>query len=200
MSVVVRFAPSPTGYIHIGNLRTALFNWLLRCKIGGEFILRFDDTDLVRSKTEYAEAILEDLRWVGIEPDRIEYQSKRTERYNQVAQDLKDSGKLYACYEASDELDRKRKRLRARGLPPVYDRTGYKLSEDERKSLEESGRKPHWRFLLPNFETEPLQTSRVDVEWNDLCREHQTVDLASLSDPVFDKRRCNLPLHLTFNY
>ena len=113
MSVVVRFAPSPTGYIHIGNLRTALFNWLLRCKMGGEFILRFDDTDVVRSKTEYAEAILEDLRWVGIEPDRIEYQSKRTERYNQVAQDLKDSGKLYACYEASDELDRKRKRLRA---------------------------------------------------------------------------------------
>ena len=152
--------------------------------MGGEFILRFDDTDVVRSKTEYAEAILEDLRWVGIEPDRIEYQSKRTERYNQVAQDLKDSGKLYACYEASDELDRKRKRLRARGLPPVYDRTGYKLSEDERKSLEESGRKPHWRFLLPNFETDPLQTSRVDEEWNDLCREHQTVDLASLSDPV----------------
>ena len=184
MSVVVRFAPSPTGYIHIGNLRTALFNWLLRCKMGGEFILRFDDTDVARSKTEYAEAILEDLAWVGIEPDRIEYQSKRSTRYDQIAQELKDKGLLYGCYEASDELDRKRKRLRARGLPPVYDRAGYQLSEDDKKSLEESGRKAHWRFLLPNFETDPLQINRVDVEWNDLCREHQVVDLASLSDPV----------------
>ena len=184
MSVVVRFAPSPTGYIHIGNLRTALFNWLLRCKARGEFILRFDDTDVVRSKSEYADAILEDLAWVGIKPDRIEYQSKRSERYDRVAQELKDKGLLYGCYEASDELDRKRKRLRARGQPPVYDRTGFQLRDEDRKSLEESGRKPHWRFLLPNFESDPLQTSRVDVKWEDLCREHQAVDLASLSDPV----------------
>ncbi|MCG6859295.1 MAG: glutamate--tRNA ligase [Salaquimonas sp.] len=184
MSLTVRFAPSPTGNIHIGNARTALINWLYAKRQGGQFILRFDDTDRERSKEEYAQGIARDLAWLGIEPDRVERQSARMAEYGAVTEKLKADGLLYACYEAPDELDRKRKRQAGRGLPPVYDRAGLKLSDDERKELEAKGRKPHWRFLLPNFESDAFAPQRTEVRWDDLVRGPQTIDLASMSDPV----------------
>ncbi|PLX39200.1 MAG: glutamate--tRNA ligase [Hyphomicrobiales bacterium] len=184
MSATVRFAPSPTGYIHIGNARTALFNDLLAKKTGGQFILRFDDTDTERSRTEYADAIAEDLGWLGIVPDRVERQSARIESYDAVAEDLKSRGLLYPCYETADELERRRRLQRARGLPPVYDRAALLLSDEERAAFEAEGRKPHWRFLLPNFDSDPKAIRRTDVTWTDLCRGEQSVDIGSLSDPV----------------
>ncbi|MFN3132299.1 glutamate--tRNA ligase [Roseibium sp.] len=184
MTVTVRFAPSPTGHIHIGNSRPALYNWLYAKKMGGRFILRFDDTDLERSKKEYAESIETDLRWLGISPDVIERQSDRVAAYEAAAEKLKIAGLLYPCYETPDELERRRSRQRALGRPPVYDRAGLKQTEEERAAFEAEGRKPHWRFVLPNHDGDPFQTKRTEVTWNDLCRGDQTVDLASMSDPV----------------
>ncbi|WP_420410941.1 glutamate--tRNA ligase [Roseibium sp.] len=184
MTVTVRFAPSPTGHIHIGNSRPALYNWLFAKKMGGRFILRFDDTDLERSRQEYADSIEVDLRWLGIDPDVIERQSARVESYDAAAQKLKDAGLLYPCYETPDELERRRSRQRALGRPPVYDRAGLKQTKEERAAYEAEGRKAHWRFVLPNHDGEPFQTKRTDVTWTDLCRGDQTVDLASMSDPV----------------
>ncbi len=184
MTVTVRFAPSPTGYIHIGNTRTALANWLYAQKNGGKFILRYDDTDVERSKDEYARAIAVDLEWLGVKPDRVEYQSKRFEIYAQAVEKLKKAGLLYACYENADELERRRKLRLARRLPPVYGREALKLTEAEKAAFEAEGRKPHWRFLLPNYESDPFATKRTEVHWDDLVRGAQTVDLASMSDPV----------------
>ncbi len=181
----VRFAPSPTGKIHIGNARTALLNWLYAKKRGGSFILRFDDTDQERSKQEYADAISADLDWMGIKPDQVVRQSERFPLYDEARDRLIKAGLLYPCYETPDELERQRKRRLGRGLPPVYDRSALKLSDDDRQKLEEEeGRKPHWRFLLKNFEKTPFETQRTEVFWQDLIRGHQVVDLASLSDPV----------------
>jgi len=184
MTVTVRFAPSPTGHIHIGNIRPALYNWLFAKKMGGRFILRFDDTDLVRSKQEYADSIEIDLHWLGIEPDLKERQSDRIANYDAAAQKLKDAGLLYPCYETPDELERRRSRQRALGRPPVYDRAGLKQTAEERAAFEAEGRKPHWRFVLPNHDGNPFETRRTDVAWSDLCRGDQTIDLASMSDPV----------------
>ncbi|NRG18615.1 glutamate--tRNA ligase [Rhizobiales bacterium] len=184
MSVIVRFAPSPTGYLHIGNARPALINWLFALKHGGEFVLRYDDTDRERSRAEYAEAIAEDLGWLGIHPHRVERQSERISVYDAAAEKLKAQGLIYPCYEMPDELERRRRRARALGRPPVYDRAGLRLTDEERGKLEAQGRKPHWRFLLPNFSDDPFTTERTEVHWDDLCRGPQTVDLASLSDPV----------------
>ena len=174
MADIVRFAPSPTGNIHIGNARTALINWLMAVKSGGQFILRYDDTDQERSREEFAQGIAADLDWLGIKPDRIERQSARMEAYDEVAAKLKAMGRLYACYETADELDRKRKRQRARGLPPVYDRAGLSLTEDQIAAYEAEGRKPHWRFLL-DHET---------VAWDDGVRGSQSIECDSVSDPV----------------
>jgi len=184
MTVTVRFAPSPTGYIHIGNTRTALSNWLFAKKNGGKFILRYDDTDVERSREEYAQAIAVDLDWLGVKPDRVEYQSKRFDVYGRAVEKLKQAGLLYACYETADELERRRKLRLARRLPPVYGREGLKLTDEEKAAFEAEGRKPHWRFLLPNFDTDPFTTKRTEVHWDDLVRGPQTVDLASMSDPV----------------
>lgn len=184
MTVTVRFAPSPTGHIHIGNIRPALYNWLFAKKMGGRFILRFDDTDLVRSKQEYADSIKADLRWLGIDPDQTERQSDRIANYDAAAQKLKDAGLLYPCYETPDELERRRSRQRALGRPPVYDRAGLKQTAEERAAFEADGRKPHWRFVLPNHDGNLFETRRTDVAWSDLCRGDQTIDLASMSDPV----------------
>ena len=140
---VVRFAPSPTGRIHIGNARTALLNWLFVRRHGGTFILRFDDTDLERSRTEYADAIEADLEWLGIRPDLVRRQSERMAAYDTAAARLRDLGRLYPAYETAEELDRRRKRQQALGRPPIYDRAGLRLSADERVALEASGRKPH---------------------------------------------------------
>ena len=174
MSTIVRFAPSPTGRIHIGNARTAILNWLMSRKENGQFILRYDDTDVARSTQEFADGIAKDMTWLGIVPDRVEWQSKRFGRYDEVVTKLKAEGKLYPCYETADELERRRKRQEARGGLRTYDRAALKLSAEERAALEAEGRKPHWRFKLHN---------RV-IEWNDLIRGAQHTDLASQSDPV----------------
>ena len=171
---ILRFAPSPTGRIHIGNARTAILNWLMAQKTGGQFILRYDDTDVARSKTEHAEAIATDLDWLGIKPARVEYQSKRFDKYYAAAEKLRGSSHLYACYESADELDRRRKRQLARHQPPIYDRAALKLTADDRAKLEAEGRKPHWRFKLDH----------TTVEWTDLIRGPQHIDTATLSDPV----------------
>lgn len=179
MTARLRFAPSPTGLIHVGNLRTALFNWLIAKRENGAFLLRFDDTDAERSRRAFAEAIHEDLRWVGIEPDEIFHQSARLEVYRAAAERLKAAGRLYPCFETAEELEAKRQRQRRRGLPPVYDRAALKLSEAERDAFIAAGRRPHWRFLL----TDQEGTGR-EVGWTDLFRGAQAIDLAALSDPV----------------
>jgi glutamyl-tRNA synthetase len=184
MTVTVRFAPSPTGNIHIGNARTALFNWLFRLKHSGRFILRFDDTDTERSKQYFADAIDRDLRWLGIAPDVTIYQSQRAASHQAAAEILKTAGRLYPCYETAEELERRRKILLTRRLPPIYGREALKLTDDEKAAFEAEGRKPHWRFLLPNHDGDPFVTKRTEVTWDDIVRGPQTVDLASISDPV----------------
>jgi glutamyl-tRNA synthetase len=171
---IVRFAPSPTGRIHIGNARAALLNWLFALKSGGQFILRYDDTDTARSTQEFAEGIARDVDWLGIKPHRVEWQSKRFGRYDAVADDLRARGFLYPCYETADELDRRRKRQQARGLPPVYDRAALKLTAEEKAVFEAEGRKPHWRFKL----------AHKDVTWTDLIRGPVHINSSTLSDPV----------------
>ncbi len=171
---IVRFAPSPTGRIHIGNARTALLNWLYARRHGGTFILRFDDTDVERSKSEYAEAIEEDLAWLGVKPDLVRRQSARMAAYDAAAEKLKAQGRLYPAYETAEELERRRKRQQALGRPPIYDRAALRLSDAERAALEASGRRPHWRFRL-----EPTM-----VRWDDMVRGENHIDCASLSDPV----------------
>jgi glutamyl-tRNA synthetase len=170
----VRFAPSPTGRIHIGNARTAILNWLFALKSGGQFVLRYDDTDVARSTRDFADGIAADLNWLGIAPARVEWQSRRFGRYDEIAGRLRNSGRLYPCFETPDELDRRRKRQLARGAPPVYDRAALRLSAAEIGKLEAEGRKPHWRFKLDGR----------SVAWNDLIRGPQTIDTAGLSDPV----------------
>ena len=184
MSVTVRFAPSPTGYIHIGNVRTALFNWLFACQNEGQFVLRYDDTDIARSKKEYADQIAKDLDWLGIKPNRVEYQSKRMDAYDAAAQKLKDAGQLYPCYETADELERRRKIRLGRKLPPVYGREALKYTPEEVSAFEAEGRKPHWRFMLPNYSEDPFVTDRTEIVFEDAVRGRQVVDLASMSDPV----------------
>src|SRR6202795_3981687 len=171
---IVRFAPSPTGRIHIGNARTALLNFLYAKKNHGEFILRFDDTDVERSRAEYAAAIEVDLAWLGIVPDVVLRQSERFALYDAAAARLRRAGLLYPCYETAEELDRRRKRQQARGLPPIYDRAALALSGPERARLEAEGRRPHWRFKLDH----------EIVRWSDLARGESHIDCASLSDPV----------------
>ena len=173
-NVKVRFAPSPTGLIHIGNARTAIVNWLHAKKQGGKFILRFDDTDIARSKQEYAEAIATDVAWLGLNVDEVHYQTKRFDLYDAATIKLKESGRLYPCYETADELERKRRRQLATGKPPVYDRSALDLSDDDRAKLEAEGRKAHWRFKLGDTVVESI----------DLIRGNQSIDMATLSDPV----------------
>ena len=171
---IVRFAPSPTGRIHIGNARTALLNWLYARRLGGTFILRFDDTDRERSKAEYAEGIEADLAWLGIKPDLVRRQSERLAAYEAAAEKLKAQGRLYPAYETAEELERRRKRQQALGRPPIYDRAALRLTEAERAALEASGRRPHWRFRLdPGI-----------FRWDDMVRGESRIDCASLSDPV----------------
>ncbi|MEX1060420.1 MAG: glutamate--tRNA ligase, partial [Methyloceanibacter sp.] len=174
MSVTVRFAPSPTGRIHAGNIRTALFNFLFARRMGGRFILRLDDTDRERSTEEFARGIREDLAWLGLDWEREIKQSDRLLRYVGASEQLKSTGRLYPAYETPEELELKRKRQLARGKPPVYDRAALKLTDADRAKFEAEGRKPHWRFLL----------EQRDVVWDDLVRGRQHVDAASLSDPV----------------
>jgi glutamyl-tRNA synthetase len=171
---VVRFAPSPTGRIHIGNARTALMNVLYASRLGGRFVLRFDDTDLARSREEFAQAIDVDLAWLGIVPDLTVRQSQRLPLYDTAARKLIADGRLYRAWETSEELERKRKRQQARGQPPVYDRAALALTDADHARFAAEGRKPHWRFRL----------DAGTVSWTDLVRGPVTIDCASLSDPV----------------
>ena len=185
MTVKLRFAPSPTGRIHIGNIRTAVLNYLFALKSGGELMLRLDDTDRERSTDEFAQGIRDDLNWLGFKWTREARQSDRTARYDEAASQLKKAGRLYPCYETADELDRKRKRQFAAGKPPVYDRSALRLTADERAKLETGGRQPHWRFRLTNTKTpSDLVPEHTAITWPDLVRGTQSVDAGSLSDPV----------------
>jgi len=174
MTVKVRFAPSPTGKLHVGNIRTALVNWLFAKSQGGIFVLRIDDTDLERSTKENEDAIRADLTWLGMVWEETFKQSEKFARYSAAAEELKAKGLLYPCYETAEELERRKKIALSRGKPPVYDRASLSLTEDERNKLEAEGRKPHWRFKL----------SGGRAEWNDLVRGQQSIDTASVSDPV----------------
>ncbi len=175
MSVAVRFAPSPTGQIHVGNVRVALFNWLYARANGGTFLLRLDDTDQERSTDAFAQGIRDDLNWLGLNFDDEKKQSDRTARYEEVRADLVARGLLYPCYETPEELSLKRKVAMQAGKPPVYDRAALSLSDDEKAAFEAEGREAHWRFKL----------SGQTVEWDDMVQGHKAVDLASQSDPVF---------------
>ncbi|QYF87720.1 glutamate--tRNA ligase [Brevundimonas sp. PAMC22021] len=174
MSVKVRFAPSPTGKLHVGNVRTALVNWLFAKGQGGQFVLRIDDTDLARSTPEFEQGIEDDLRWLGLVWDERHNQSKRFDRYEAAAEALKAAGRLYPAYETADELDRRRKVQLSRGLPPIYDRAALELTPEQKAAYEAEGRRPHWRFKLDGRR----------VAWEDLSRGHAEVDTASMSDPV----------------
>jgi len=169
-----RFAPSPTGYLHIGNLRTALFNYLIARKAGGQFILRIDDTDPQRSKPEYVAAIKEDLTWLGLGWDRVAHQSDRLERYNGAADELRASGRLYECFETPTELDLKRKKQLNMGRPPVYDRAALALSDADKQRLRAERGNGHWRFRLDHER----------IEWTDGILGDLSIDAASVSDPV----------------
>ncbi|MGR3565790.1 MAG: glutamate--tRNA ligase [Heliomarina sp.] len=169
-----RFAPSPTGYIHIGNLRTALMNFLIARQSGGEFILRIDDTDPVRSKEEYVEAIKEDLTWLGLHWDRIERQSLRLDRYAEAADKLRDMGRFYEAFETPTELDLKRKKQLNMGKPPVYDRAALSLSDAEKDALRAERGDGVWRFKL----------DQERIEWKDGILGDISIDAASVSDPV----------------
>lgn len=174
MTVIVRFAPSPTGRIHVGNTRQAVVNWLFARSHGGKFLLRLDDTDTDRSTADYAAGIEEDLGWLGLTWDLFARQSDRLDRYDAAVARLKQSGRLYPCYETAEELALKRKAQLTAGRPPVYDRAALALSDAERAAKEAAGIAPHWRFKLEH-ET---------VGWVDLVRGDSHQDMASQSDPV----------------
>ncbi len=173
-SVRVRFAPSPTGRLHVGNARAALANWLFARRQGGRFLLRLDDTDRERSTEEFAEAIQEDLRWLGLEWDEYLRQSERLAHYAAAAERLKEAGRLYPCYESEQELQLQRAAQRRRGQPPRYDRGALKLDAAGRARLEAEGRRPHWRFLLLDEES----------VWRDLVQGERRIPARELSDPV----------------
>jgi glutamyl-tRNA synthetase len=174
MNAVVRFAPSPTGLLHVGNARTAMLNHLFAKKEGARFLLRIDDTDIERSKPEYEAAIVADLAWLGIAHDLFARQILRADAHRAACERLKETGRLYPCYETPLELERKRKRQVAQGLPPVYDRAALSLSPEGRTRVEAQGRLPHWRFKL----------TQNRVAWRDLVRGDVEIDTAALSDPV----------------
>ena len=175
MTVTTRFAPSPTGALHVGNVRTALHNWLLAKKHGGCFLLRIDDTDTARSREEHVDGIKADLTWLGLAWDGEERQSARFDLYEREFQRLVASGRVYRCYESAQELELKRKVLLGRGLPPIYDRAGLSLTEADHAAKAAAGEAPHWRFLLDRESA---------IEWQDGIRGPQHFDPARMSDPV----------------
>jgi glutamyl-tRNA synthetase len=175
MTVITRFAPSPTGHLHVGNLRTAIHNWMWARRHGGRFLLRLDDTDAERSREEYADGIRADLGWLGLTPDAEVKQSDRFALYEARFADLRDAGRVYPCYETAQELDLKRKVQLGRGLPPVYDRAALGLTADQIAAFEAEGRAPHWRFKLDH---------EAPIEWTDMVRGDQHFDPKLLSDPV----------------
>ncbi len=175
MATVTRFAPSPTGNLHVGNIRTALHNWMLAKRDGGRFLLRIDDTDAERSREEYVEGIRADLAWLGLVPDGEERQSQRLAIYQEAFERLKAAGRVYPCWETAQELDLKRKVALGRGLPPIYDRAALALTDEDKAAKLAAGEQPHWRFLLDHAEP---------IAWADGVRGAQKFDPAAMSDPV----------------
>jgi len=173
--IITRFAPSPTGRLHVGNLRTALHNWMLARKNGGRFLLRIDDTDEARSEERFVDSIRSDLAWLGLEADGEERQSQRLSVYQDAFERLRAAERIYPCYETAQELDLRRKVLLGRGLPPIYDRAALSLSAEDRAAKEAAGIAPHWRFKLDHGEP---------IAWQDGIRGEQRFDAAQLSDPV----------------
>jgi len=173
--VVTRFAPAPTGRLHVGNIRTALHNWLLAKKARGRFLLRIDDTDAERSRAEFVEAIRADLEWLGLTPDGEVHQSQRFELYEREFTRLAAAGRVYRCYETAQELELKRKVLLGRGLPPLYDRAALALGEADHDAMAAKGIAPHWRFKLEHD---------APIEWTDGIRGPQHFDPRQMSDPV----------------
>ncbi|THD36180.1 MAG: glutamate--tRNA ligase [Sphingomonas sp.] len=169
-----RFAPSPTGHLHVGNIRTAILSWMCARHVGGRFVLRIDDTDRERSEERFVESIRADLAWLGLTPDAEVRQSQRFDLYQRRFDELRAAGRVYPAYETAQELDLKRKVQLGRGLPPIYDRAALALSDTDRVKLEAGGVRPHWRFKL----------SPGVIEWDDLIRGHQRFDAATMSDPV----------------
>ena len=172
---VTRFAPSPTGHLHVGNIRTALHNFLLARKAGGRFVLRLDDTDAERSEERHVASIRADLDWLGLTPDDVVRQSERFAIYEEGFEKLRTDGRVYRCYETAQELELKRKILLGRGLPPIYDRAGMSLGEADHAAMAEKGVAPHWRFALDHD---------ARIEWDDGIRGPQSFDPEALSDPV----------------
>ena len=175
MTATTRFAPSPTGRLHVGNIRAALHNWMLAKKHGGRFLLRIDDTDAARSHEEFAIAIRADLAWLGLHPDGEERQSARFGLYEAEFAKLVDAGRVYRAYETAQELDLKRKVQLGRGLPPIYDRAALALSEADHDAMATGGVAPHWRFQL---------NQDAPIEWLDGIRGAQHFDPRQMSDPV----------------
>jgi glutamyl-tRNA synthetase len=173
----VRFAPSPTGHMHLGNARIAIVNYLFALKNNGHFLLRIDDTDEVRSRKEYEDSIKADLEWLKIRYDSTFRQSGRKERYDEIKGKLIEKGIIYKCYESQEELEYKRKIAITRGRPPVYDRASLAFSDEEKGKLEADGAQPYWRFMLPH----------KTISWDDVVFGHISYDLGSLSDPVIQK-------------
>jgi len=174
MTIKTRFAPSPTGFLHVGNIRAALINWLFARKHGGQFILRLDDTDYDRSEERFEQAIMKDLLWLGLNWDRVEHQRDRIDRYEEVKQRLINDGKLYPCYETEEELEVKRKIRLSQGKPPLYDRAALTLTAKEIFEHEQKGERPHFRFKLDH----------KDMSWNDLIQGQIKMNAGSFSDPV----------------
>ena len=182
----VRFAPSPTGFMHIGNTRTALFNWLLARKMGGDFMLRIDDTDTLRSKKEYEDAIRDALKWLHLDWMEEARQTARRNRYEEITEELKRKGRIYACYETPEELEFMRKRLLGKGLPPIYDRSALELTEAQIAKYKAEGRRPHYRFKL----------EEGDIVWHDLVRGECRYSEKNLSDPVIIRADGTFLYHL----
>ena len=172
---ITRFAPSPTGRLHVGNIRTALHNWMLARQAGGTFVLRIDDTDAVRSREEHVAAIRADLDWLDLSPQREERQSQRLAHYDTAFDRLREAGRVYPAYETGQELELKRKVQLGRGLPPIYDRAALALSDAQREHKEAEGVRPHWRFRLAHDEP---------IRWTDGVRGAVAFDPTQLSDPV----------------
>ncbi len=185
-NIKVRFAPSPTGHMHIGNTRTALFNWLLAQKLGGRFMLRIDDTDRERSKEEYERGIRDALQWLGLIWSDEARQSARIERYREVTGQLVKEGLIYPCYETPEELELMRKTMLAKGQPPIYDRRALRLTQEQISAYEKEGRRPHYRFkLLPG-----------NIEWEDMVRGTCRYTAENLSDPVVIREDGSYLYHL----
>jgi len=185
-NIKVRFAPSPTGYMHIGNTRTALFNWLWAKKMGGVFMLRIDDTDFARSKKEYEDSLRESLKWLGLNWSEEARQSARFARYKEVTEALIKTGRIYACYETPEELEFKRKRALSKGLPPIYDRQALNYTPEDIENFKKEGRKPHYRFKLNDGE----------IVWQDAVRGEVKYLASNLSDPIIIREDGSYLYHL----